>query len=174
MTIYYNTFFPIYYLSLLKNLLTFYTECLFIHKSALIKTVKFIEIQENGVRYTCTCLSGPSSGIPFSLSRRDGRKAGVTRVNSCAHDACGSYSYLYIERERRERIHTKPCHPSSLPSPRSFLAWAHLKRGPTLVSRQRQAATPQLHNRRPRSRVHLTSQIHNSLTLCRAKRPASR
>lgn len=47
---YYNTFFPMYYLSPLKNLLTSYTECLFIHKSSLIRMVKFIEIQENGVK----------------------------------------------------------------------------------------------------------------------------
>lgn len=109
----------------------------FIHKSALINMVKFVEIQENGVRYTCTCLPGRSSGVPFSPSRRDGRKAGMTRVNSCAHDACGSYSYLYIERKKREResAYTHEALSSFQPaSPRSFLAWAHLKRGPTLVA----------------------------------------
>lgn len=55
--------------------------------------------------------------------------------------------------------------------PRSFLAWAHLKRGPlALVATARGSHSAQLHNRRPRRRVHLTSQIHNSLTLCRVKR----
>lgn len=109
----------------------------FIHKSALINTVKFVEIQENGVRYTCTCLPGRSPGVPFSPSRRDGRKAEVTRVNSCAYDACGSYSYLYIEREKRKReyAYTHEALSSFQPeSPCSFLAWAHLKRGPTLVA----------------------------------------
>lgn len=61
----------------------------------------------------------------------------------------------------------------------SFLAWAHLKR--RLFSRRwwrererRGNRLSQLHNRRPRCKAHLTSQIHNSLALCRVKRhPAS-
>lgn len=43
----------------------------------------------------------------------------------------------------------------------------------SLVATARGGHSAAAHNRRPRRRVHLTSQIHNSLTLCRTKRPAA-
>lgn len=96
----------------------------------------------------------------------------------------GSYFYLYTERS----AHT-PCHPAAAPSPPRSLALSlsPVPRAPrassqfsrmgtpqeghgALVATARGWHSPQLHNRRPRRGVHLTSQTHNSLTLCRAKR----
>lgn len=112
----------------------------FIHKSALIRTVKFVEISENGIRYVHVS-PGRSSGISFRLLCRtlEGRSA---RVNSCAtegeNERCGSYFYLYIEGSTRLVIRSLPLSlfRSARPS-RSFLAWTHLKRGSALVATAR-------------------------------------
>lgn len=117
-----------------------------------------------------TCPFGQSSDISFRLICRTASSARRwNRVNSCAMREL----LLFIHRKK----HT-PCHPARqlwlLPAcVLAVFSHGHTSRGIPLLSRQREAATPQLHNRRPRRRVHLTSQIHNSLTLCRAKRPAA-
>lgn len=151
----------------------------FIHKSALIRTVKFVEISENGIRYVHVS-PGRSSGISFRLLRRTlgGRS---TRVNSCAtrekerERGDAGVSFIYTSKEAHALSSSSLT--LSRPQPRVFSQFSRMgtpQEGPRLLSRQaREAVTPQLHNRRPRRKVHLTSQIHNSLTLCRAKRPAA-
>lgn len=149
----------------------------FIHKSALIRTVKFAEISENGIRYVPVS-PGRSSGASFRLLRRtlEGRS---TRVNSCATEGEMRELVLFIHRKREAhtpRHSGQPFQAATTARPLgSFLAWAHLKRvpPPALVATARGSHSAQLHNRRPRRKVHLTLQIHNSLTLCRAKRPAA-
>jgi hypothetical protein len=81
----------------------------FIHKSALIRTVKFAEISENGIRYVHVS-PGRSSGASFRLLRRtlEGRS---TRVNSCATEGEMRELLLFIHRKRE--AHT-PRHSGSL------------------------------------------------------------
>lgn len=114
----------------------------FIHKSALIRTVKFVEISENGIRYVHVSL-GWSSGYIFSPSPQDILEGRSARVNSCATEGekerCGSYFYLYIDREAHAlssgSLALSRLRPRA--SSRSFLAWAHLKRDPALVATAR-------------------------------------
>lgn len=80
-------------------------------------------------------------------------------------------SFIYTWRKK----HT-PCHPGPFSYQfvsSQFSRMGTPQEGSSLLSRQREAATLQLHNRRPRCTVHLTSQIYNSLTLCHVKRPCA-
>lgn len=97
------------------------------------------------------CTSDPFRSTPRAPVLKVDRKGG--------HEV----TFIYTQRKKKYAQSSlvpfwRPCRAGYL-GPYSFLAWAHLKRQPLLAE-----PLSQLHNRRPRRKVHLTSQIHNSLT----------
>lgn len=99
----------------------------------------------------------------------------ATRGLTHARDA--GVTFIYTPKEKRT-----PCHPGAQLLPggslgpggasSQFSRMGSPQEGPhSCRDSERQALGAAAHNRRrPRRRVHLTSQIHNSLTLCRVKR----
>jgi len=114
----------------------------------------------------------PRVPLPFRLLRRT---LGATRVNSCAMQEL----LLFIQREKHTPRH--PLAPSGetlrYTHPRASSQFSRMgtprEGSRSLVATARGGHSAAAHNRRPRRWVHLTLQIHNSLTLCRAKRPAA-
>ena len=93
------------------------------------------------------------------------------QVNSCAtereKESDAEVTFIYTSKEAHALSSSKPrSFQAATARPLAVFSHGHTSRGALLLSRQREAATLQLHNRRPRCKVHLTSQIHNSLTLC--------